>query len=812
MLDTLLQDLRYAIRMLRKRPGFTAIAMLTLALGIGANTATFSVIDAVFLRPVPFRDANRIYLVHRTGNRFGGASISMPIFIEWQKRSAGLFERLALVAVRGSATLTGRGEPERIPTAGASAELFSILNVHPTLGRDFRPEETRPGGSNVAIISDGLWRRHFQADGGVLGTAITIDGESYTIVGILPADFEWPLAATAQPDLWLPIRVPPASTNPSNGGLLCLGLLRPDATLAKTEQALTAPLGDLRQQFPDMFMPEERAFLEPLRGFITTRAGTAPLLMGGAVALVLLIACLNIANLTLAASTTRQREIAVRRAMGAGRGRIARQLLTESVLLSVAGGILGVFVCYALFDVIVALVPAGTPHVGSFRIDRNVLLFAFSLSVVTGLLFGLAPALGASRLNPNAVLKNANPRAGSGGAGSLRRALAANEVAISLVLLIGAALVLQSFYRLTRVQPGFDSSELLTFRVEIPAQKYPSPGARQTFFEGLLERTASIPGVRRSAVVNVLPFRGGTDTLFSLEDRSGSGGDRGAANVRRISPEFFASLQIPVQLGRVFTRHDQSDNTPVVVVNRAMAHMYWPDTDPIGQHIWIGKPMGAANTEPAPRQIVGVVGDIREASLARAPEPTLYIPYAQSPATSGGSFMLQTTRPPSTVAADVRAAVRALDPDLPVTEIREMSDVVSSSAADWRFRAILLVGFGLVALFIAVIGVYGVISYSVAQRTQEIGVRMALGALRRDVLALVVWQGMRTTLLGIAIGVIAAYGLTRLITSLLFDVSATDPVTFVGLAALLSLVGLAACLVPARRAMHIDPMTALKYE
>ena len=813
MLDTLVQDLRYAIRMLRKRPGFTAIAVLTLALGIGANTAMFSVIDAVFLQPLPFRDANRIYLVHRAGNRFGGASISMPIFIEWQKRSVGLFEHLALFGSRGSSTLTGRGQPERIPSAGASAELFSVLNVHPALGRDFRAEETRPGGNNVVILGDALWRRRFQGDPAVLGTPITIDGESYTIVGVLPADFEWPLAATAQPDLWLPIRVPLTSTNPSNGGLLCLGLLRSNATPTLAEQALTPPLADLRQQFPDMFMSEERAFLEPLRAFLSSRAGTAPLLMGGAVALVLLIACLNIANLTLAASTSRQREIAVRAAMGAGRGRIVRQLLTESVVLAIGGGIVGLFVCYASFDVIVSLVPAGTPHVGSFKIDRIVLLFALLLSVVTGLLFGLAPALGASGLDANAVLKNANPRVGSSEQGGLRRALAANEVAVSLVLLIGAALVLQSFYRLTRVQPGFGSSAVLTFRVEIPAQKYASPSARQAFFDALLVRTASLPGVQRSAVVNVLPFRGGTDTLFSFEDRIGSGqSDRGAANVRRISSEYFAALEIAVQRGRAFTDQDQSNSAPVVVINRAMAQAYWPGIDPIGQRIWIGKPMGAANTEPAPRQIVGVVADIREASLAHPPEPTLYIPYTQSPATSGGSFLVQTTRPPATLAPDVRAAVQALDQDLPVTEVREMSDVVSSSAEDWRFRAILLVAFGVVALFIAVIGVYGVISYSVSQRTQEIGVRMALGAVRRDVLALVVWQGMRTTLVGIAIGLVAAYGLTRLMTSLLFDVSATDPATFAGLALLLSLVGLAACLAPARRAMRIDPMSALKHE
>jgi predicted permease len=373
--------------------------VLTLALGIGVNTAMFSVINAIFLRQLPFAEADRIYVVHRTGNRFGGTSLSMPIFLAWQKQGAELFEHLALVGWRGSSTLTGRGEPERIPTAGASTELFSVLKVHPALGRDFRPEEGRPGGPDVAILSDRLWRRRFQADPGVLGTAIQIDGAAYTIVGILSKDFELPLTGVSQADLWLPIRVPFTSTNPSNGGLLCLGRLRLDRATASAEDALTSPLADLRRQFPTMFMTEERASLEPLRDFITKGAGTVPLLMGGAVGLVLLIACLNVANLTLAASTTRRREIAVRTAMGAARGRIARQLLTESVLLAVIGGAAGVAACYGFFDALIALVPAGTPHVGSYRIDRGVLAFALALSVITGLLSGLAPALGAAGLD-----------------------------------------------------------------------------------------------------------------------------------------------------------------------------------------------------------------------------------------------------------------------------------------------------------------------------------------------------------------------------------------------------------------------------
>src|SRR3954470_4557964 len=812
MIDTLIQDLRYAVRMLRKHSGFTAIAVLTLALGIGANTAMFSILNAIFLRPLPFSDSDRIYVVRRIGNRFGGSSLSMPIFLAWQKQSEGLFEHLALVAWKGASTLTGGAEPERVPAAGASTELFSLLNVHPALGRDFRPEEGRPGGANVAILSDRLWHRRFQSDPGVLGSSIPIDGEPYTIIGILDKDFELPLAGVSEADVWLPIRIPLTSTNPSNGGLLCLGRLRPDTTSARAEETLTPPLADLRQQFPNMFMPDERAALEPLRQFITSGAGTVPLLMGAAVALVLLIACLNVANLTLAASTTRRREIAIRTAMGAGRGRIARQFLTESVLLAVIGGAVGVAACYRFFDVISALVPASTPHIAAFRIDRTVLLFGLTVSVLTGLFFGLAPAVGVAALDSNAVLKNSNPKAGSGGQGRLRRILAAHEVAISLVLLIGAALALQSLAGLTRVQPGFDPTDVLTFRVDIPPQRYPTPIARQAFFASTLARLAAVPGVEHAAVTNVLPFQGGSDILFSIEDRSTSGGhDRGAANVRRVSPGYFTALRIPTHRGRAFTDDDRSDGPAVVVINRAMADAYWPNHNPIGQRIWIGKPMGPANSEPAAREIIGIVGDIRETSLAQLPEPTLYIPYGQGPA-SGGSFILRTMRPPLSLLPDVRTTMRSIDKELPITAARSMTDVLASSTVDWRFRAILLGAFGSVALLIAAIGVYGIISYSVAQRTQEIGVRMALGAVRRDVLALILWHGMRTALIGIGIGLALAYALSRVMVNLLFGVSATDPVTFAGIACLLALVSLVACLVPARRAMKIDPMTALKYD
>jgi predicted permease len=643
MFDALVQDLRYAVRMLRKRPGFTTTAVLTLALGIGANTAMFSVINAIFLRPLPFSEADRIYVVHRIGNRFGGASLSMPIFLAWQKPGSEFFDHLALIGWKNASTLTGHGEPERIPSAGATSELFSVLDVHPALGRNFRPEEARPDGADVVIVSDRLWRRRFQADPGVLGTSIQIDGRPHTIVGVLPKDFELPLTGASDADLWLPIRVPFTSTNPSNGGLLCLGRLRPGTTPASAEDALTRPLADLRQQFPNMFMPEERSHLE-LCTPSSRRRRAVPLLMFGAVALVLLIACLNVANLTLAASTTRVREVAVRTALGAGRPRITRQLLTESVLLAVMGGAAGVAVCYAFFDAIVALVPAGTPHIGSIQIDRRVLLFALVLSVLTGLLFGLAPALGASGLDSNAVLKSANPKGGSGRQGRLRQALAANEIAISLVLLIAAALALQS--RPCPDPARFRFFRVLTFRVEIPNQRYGRPRHGNHSLRRHW-RSSALGGVEHAAVVNVLPFQAAPTRCLGMESRMhGINQSDARRECSTISPDYFSTLSIPVQSGRTFSDRDRAGTLPVVVINRAMARAYWADRDPIGQAIWIGKPMGPTNTEPAPREIVGIVGDIRESSLASLPEPTLYIPYAQSPATAGGAFIVRTTGRP----------------------------------------------------------------------------------------------------------------------------------------------------------------------
>jgi predicted permease len=811
-LATIWQDIRYGLRQLRHSPVFTSVAVMTLALGIGANTAIFSVINAVLLRPLPFPHANRIHVVARVGNQFGGFSLSIPIFLAWKKQQ-GLFDHLALLAWRGEATLSGEGEPEQIPSAGASTELFSLLGVHPALGRDFRPEEGRPGGANVVILSDGLWRSRFGQDKSILGRTITLNQDSFTVIGVLPPGFEVPLPGMRNAELWLPVRIPLTSNNPSNGDILCVGLLKSSVTPAQAGAALTPPLAELRREFPSMFTPGERAYLVPLRNFVAVWAGPAPLLLFAAVALVLLIACANVANLTLARSTTREREMAIRTAIGAGRGRIVRQLLTESVLLALLGGTFGLLACYASFNFIVALVPVDLPHVGALKMDRTVLLFALLLSPITGIIFGLAPALGASRVDLNTSLKEASLHLGLGGRGRLRSILAASEVSITLVLLIGAALALESFAGLMRVRPGFDTGNLLTFKVTLPAKKYDAPAKRASFFREAMSRISALPGLERAGLVSFLPLQGGPDTLFSIEGASSpQPSEILGAEFRSIDPGYFQAMRIRVLRGRAVSESDNTGTEPVVVINQTMAKRYWPNQDAIGQRIWVGKPMGPANAEPAPREIIGIVSDIHEMTLAEPPVPTMYMPYAQRPQDDEAFFVLRTLQSPLASIPNVRSAMRGVDANLPLAEIKTMEQVLSASLTDWRFHAILLGVFGGLALFISTIGIYGVISYSVAQRTHEIGVRMALGAARRDVVELVVGQGLKLALAGIAFGLVGAWALTRFLASLLFGVEPTDPLTFVGVCLILIVVALLASYLPARRAMRVDPMVALRYE
>ncbi|HEV2615067.1 MAG TPA: ABC transporter permease, partial [Candidatus Acidoferrales bacterium] len=640
-----------------------------------------------------------------------------------------------------------------------------------------------------------------------------LNGKPYTIVGVLPAGFADPTFSPPRAQLWFPAQVPATSNNPSNGGRICFGALKPGVSVAEAEAALTPALSDLRRQFPKMFTLHERAHLIPLREMLNQWAGSTVLLLFGAVGLVLLIACVDVANLTLARSATRQREMAVRTVIGASRGRIIRQLLTESIVLAALGGALGVLTCHASFSFIVTLVPAGLPHVGAFGIDARVLVFAFVLSIVAGILFGLLPALGASRVDLSGSLKESSNQAGARVTSRLRRALAASEVAISLVLLIAAALTLESLARLTMVKPGFDPRNVMTFTVSLPDQKYDTPAKRTAFFDQALSRISALPDVAQAATVDTLPLRGGSDILFSMGGDTGTvtPGEPLGAYIRVVSPEYFRSLRIPLMGGRELTATDNAGGAPVVLINQTMARKFWPGRDPIGEQIWIGKPMGPAQSEPAPRQIIGIVGDVRESALSDAPGPSMFIPYTQTKWNSSASFLVR-TRTAAVSLPEIRSALHDVDPSEPLSQVKTMEQVVSASLNDWQFHAILLGIFGALALIIAAVGVYGVISYSVAQRTHEIGVRMALGAQQGSVLRLVIGQGLALAGIGIVAGIAAALAVTRLMASLLFGVSASDPLTFAAVAVLLMLVAMLACYVPARRAMKVDPMVALRYE
>ena len=770
--------------------------------------------NAIFLRPLPFPHSDRIYVVDRVGNRVGGHSISMPIFLAWQ-RDSEMFEHFALLSWEGPTNLsTGSGEAERVRSTGVSTDFFAMLGMEPVIGRDFRPEEGRLGGTRVVILSDSLWRGQFGSDPSIVGHTVRLDGEMYTIIGVTPRGLEVPLPGIRNAQLFVPVQLPAESQDPGNGGLLAIGLLKGGVKPEEAAAKLTPALAGLRARFPNMFVPGEKAHLVPLRTFIGDWAGPAPLLLFGAVGLVLLIACANVANLTLARSTSRQREIAIRTAIGAGRRRIVRQLLTESVLLALLGGVAGVAACYASFSAILGLVPAGMPHVGGYQIDVRVLAFALLLSLATGLIFGLAPALGASRITLSASLQEANLRSGGAGRGRLREVLAVSEVAISLVLLIGALLALESFTSLMRVSPGFDTNNLSSVEFSLSPKQYDTPEKRAAFITEASARLAALPGVDSVAMANSLPLQGGPDILFSVAGRPETEQSNGAldAEYRVVSPDYFRTLGIALQRGRTFSDGDSADSQYVAIINQAMARWLWPNGNAMGQHIWIGKPMGPEYTERSAREIVGIVGDIREMTLAEPPAATMYLPAAQAPGTDGGLFLVRSVRAGAVSAGAIHSVLSQFDPEHPAGQVETMDETMAASLTDWRFRAVLLGVFGGLALFIATIGVYGVISYWVAQRTHEIGIRMALGAERGDVLRLVLGQGARLALVGVIVGVAVAFGLTRFLADMLYGVKPTDPLTFAATAILLLVVAIVACHVPARRAMRVDPMVALRYE
>jgi putative ABC transport system permease protein len=799
-MEPLWQDLRYGIRMLFKHPGFTAIAVLTLALGIGANTAIFSVVNAVVLRPLPFEDPERIIRMWGKFSQGDHASTSPPDFLDYRAQNSTFEEFAAMMS--SSYNLTGDAEPERIIAADVTTNFFRALGVKPVQGRAFSPEEEQPGLSRVAIISEGLWRRRF---GGVLpitGKTLTLDGRSYTVVGVASN------AARLLEDteVWVPLTFDhPMMKVRRFHFLRTIGRLKPGVTLQQAQADLDAVAMGLERQYPDS-NKTWRLRLVPLREELLGDIRTGLYVLLGAVAFVLLIACANIANLLLARAAGRQKEIAIRSALGARPARLIRQLLTESIVLSTAGGAVGLLLAVWGTELLVKMTPDTIARANEIGVDNRVLGFTLLLSLLSGVIFGLVPALQTSRPDLTESLKEGGKGTVAGmGNNRTHSFLVVTEVALALVLLVGAGLLVQSFRRLQNVDPGFNPANTLTMRLFLPESKYGEPGRPRAFLDQVLERVAALPGVKAVGTTTHLPMRGGGgDTYFKIEGRPFEDTNQHVtAQNPSISHDYLNAMGIPLVKGRPFTEQETKEPIKTVIINEAFARTYFTGEDPLSQRLVID--MGESLT----CEIIGVTRDIKQFSLQSQSPPTMYLPSIE---VGRASLVVRTAGDPLAITSAVRAAVQSVDKDQPIANVLSMEQILSSSVAEPRFRTLLLSVFAALALVLAGVGIYGVMSYAVARRTHEIGIRMALGARPGDTLKLVVGQGMTLALIGVAVGLAAAFALTRLLSSLLFGVSATDPLTFAVIALLLTSVAMVACYIPARRATRVDPMVALRYE
>jgi putative ABC transport system permease protein len=795
--------------MLRKKPGFTVVAVLALALGIGANTAIFSVIYTVLLSPLPYPNANRLVWIWETNPTSGikQEPASLPNFNDWKTQSQS-FEGMAAFA-QAALTLTSEREPERIRAAIVSANFLTVLNKEPVLGRNFIAEENEPGKNRVVILSHSLWQRRFGASAGIINQAITLNGNPYTVVGVLPPDFKIP--GTEQPmatELFVPLAFNFQQAGRRADYLGVVARLKPGVGTAQAQAELNTIAARLEQQYPASNAGWGVRLLSLHERMVGDVRAALWLLMG-VVAFLLLIACANVANLLLARSAARQQEIAIRRALGADRQRLIRQFLTESVLLSLLGGVLGSLVAMWGVEVLAALTPGNIPRLDEVRLNWTVLVFTFAVSALTGVVFGLFPALHATNPNLTETLKEGGRSSTGGRSGNrLRNSLVVSEIAIALVLLVGAGLMVKSFVRLQEVDPGFHPERILTADLALPRAKYKEDAQITAFYDQFLGRVASQPGVEAVAAISALPLGGGGDVVsFEVEGRPAPPPNQVVdAEYRIITPNYFATMGIPLVRGEGFTPRHTSDVAGVMIINETMARRYFPGEEPIGKRINLGDPQ----RDPW-RTIIGIARDVRHEGLDTAPYPQMYAPLAQFPR-SAMTLVARVQGDPLALVPNMRGELRAIDRDQPLTNLRTMEQVLAQSIARQRFNMTLIAIFSVVGLVLASVGIYGVISYSVTQRTHEIGIRMALGAQRRDVLKLVLGQGILLALIGVGIGLFAALALTRVMSSLLFGVSATDPLTFGAVALLLATVALLACFIPARRAMRVDPMVALRYE
>jgi len=811
-------DVKHSLHMFIKNPGFTIAAVAALALGIGANTAIFTVVNAVILKPLTYPNADRIMQlmnVEPEGN-WNGASITK--FHNWQQQTS-IFQEVAAFDHQGPGFNITGDRPEQIHGLHVTEGYFRLFGAPVLLGRTFTPQEDAPNGGKVVVLSYGLWQRKFGGDTKVVGQSLSLGNEPYTIIGVLGRDF----LSDPEADIWVPFQFEPNSTNQGHY-FQAAGLLKPGITLDKANAQMKLAYGQFKRTYPEAD-PKASFGVEPLRDTIIGDAKKSLLILLGSVGLVLLIACANVANLLLVRATGRKREFAIRSALGAGRGRIIRQLLTESVLLSVSGGILGLGLGFLGVRALLAISPADLPRIGedgaAVGVDWRVLVFTLGVSLLTGILFGLFPALNASRIDLNSTLKESSSRSGTGFRQSKARSvLVISEVSLALVLLIGAALLIRTFIALRGVNPGFDPHHVITMEMSLTGDRFQKAAAVAQLARGGRERLNAIPGVEVSASTCCIPLEGGFGLPFTVVGRPpAKPGEDQEAGWMNASPGYFSAFKIPILRGRDFSEADSTGAPGVVLINETMAKQFWPKENPVGQQIVIGKGVGPDFDEPA-RQIVGVVGNIHDGGLSQDPRPLMIVPQAQ--VTDGMTalnarigpvgWVVRTHGDPHEAVANIVEQLRQASGGFPVAHIRTMDEVVSRSTARDSFNMLLLTIFGAVALVLAAIGIYGLMAYSVQQRTQEIGIRMALGADRSTIRKLVVWQGMKLALVGVALGIGAAFGLTRLIASFLFGVKSWDPAVFITVPVILSAVALVAVWLPAARAAKLDPMQALRVE
>ena len=806
-MDHLRQDLLYALRRLVKAPAFTVVAVVTLALGIGANTAIFSVVNGVLLKPLPYPESERLVGVYHTANG-RRAVMSGPNFTD-VARTATSFENAAAIST-GRMILTGQGEPIRIPVANVSASLFNVLRVRPILGRTFNADENTPGRTSIVVLSYGLWQQRFGGDPDVVGRRIQLDGVSREVVGVMPQGFSYP----ADRQAWLPVEYDQNFVTRQRGAwyLDVVARLKPGVTTEQSATEVETIGRNLAREYPDADA-EIGMTTYPLREAMVGDIRRAVFVLLGAVGFVLLIACANVANLLLARAAAREPEMAVRTALGAGRGRLVRQLLTESIILALVGAAFGLLLAVWGVEFLTSLKPQGIPRLDNIRIDGAVVLFTMAIAVVTGVLFGVAPAFTATRGLTASLKEGGRGAVTARGGARLRGALVVAELALAVMLLAGAGLLMRSFIKLQAVDPGFRPEQALTFELTLPEARYKEDPQIISFFDRLLPRLRALPGVRAAAAVMGLPLSGMDFVIsFEVEGRPPvPPSQRPAMQVRVATPDYFSTIGIPLKRGRGFSDDDRQGTTPVVLITETAARMFFPNEDPIGKTIKLGWGRGGGARRRAGGEVVGIVGDVKEAGLDEPNPPHIYMPLRQWPV-GFMSIVVKTATAPPTLADAARTEVYAVDPNLPVSNVRTLDEIVARSISQPRFYMLLLAIFAGVALALAAIGIFGVLSYAVAQRTREIGIRMALGAQQHTVIGLVVREAMLLVAFGVASGTIAALVLSRTMTKMLFSVAPTDPATFAIVAAGLLAVALLASYLPARRATRVDPVVALRTE